>query len=338
MAEALAHPAHGAYTGRDPIGAKGDFVTAPEISQMFGELLAVWAIAVWRSMGAPGRFLLVEMGPGHGTLMSDFLRAAAIDPAFRAAIELHLIETSPRLRTQQREKLGAAIAGEAETIADLPPGPLVLIANEVLDCLPIRQFQKTERGWRERHVDLDEVTGGLRFVLSPEPTPAAALIPASVEDAPVGAIAEVCPAALSLARNLAERIAREGGAALFADYGPAQSGTGDSLQALRDHAFHPVLEDPGNADLTAHVDFARFAQAAEEGGALVSGPIGQGAFLEALGIRHRAATLRQSAKRAQAADIDAALARLTAPEAMGTLFKMLAIRAPRLPPPPGFAP
>jgi NADH dehydrogenase [ubiquinone] 1 alpha subcomplex assembly factor 7 len=338
MQEALGHPEHGAYASRNPIGAAGDFVTAPEISQMFGELVGVWAIALWRSMGAPGRVVLAEMGPGRGTLMKDLLRAARIEPAFDSAIQVHLIETSPTLAKVQREALGGAIVEIVPRFSDLPFGPLILIANELFDCLPIRQFQKTERGWCERLVDHDPHRGGFRFVLSPEPTPAATLIPPIVARAPVGALAEVSPASLSLAGAIGAHVAREGGGALIADYGHAKSAPGETLQALRRHARVDPLEDPGEADLTAHVDFESLGRAAREAGAAIHGPVGQGAFLRALGIEARAAALSKSANDAQRAEIAAALQRLTAPERMGSLFKMIAFLDPRLPAPPGFAP
>jgi len=338
MQEALGHPEHGAYASRNPIGAAGDFVTAPEISQMFGEMIGVWAIQLWRSMGAPGRVVLAEMGPGRGTLMKDFLRAAAIDPDFKAAIRVHLIETSPTLAALQRAALGDAIVDILPRFSDLPRGPLILIANELFDCLPVRQFQKTERGWCERLIDHDPHRGGFRFVLSPEPTPAAKLIPPTVAAAPIGALAEVSPAALALAGAIGAQVAGDGGGALIADYGHAQSAPGETLQALRRHAKVDPLADPGEADLTAHVDFDMLARAAREAGAAVRGPVGQGAFLRALGIEARAAALSKSANDAQRADIAAALHRLTAPDRMGSLFKMIALLDPRLPAPPGFAP
>lgn len=338
MQETLGHPEHGVYAAKNPIGAAGHFTTAPEISQMFGELLGVWAIALWRSMGAPKRVVLAEMGPGRGTLMKDFLRAAKIDPEFRAAIRLHLVETSPTLAALQREALGETIEDIVTSIADLPFGPLILIANEVFDCLPVRQFQKTERGWCERLIDFDPERGGFCFVLAPEPGPAARLIPPAVAAAPLGSLAEVSPAALSLATAIAEAVAREGGGALLVDYGHAQSAPGETLQAIARHQKVDPLADPGSADLTAHVDFAALTAAATQAGGRVFGPIGQGEFLKRLGIEARAAQLKKVALNdPQRADIESALHRLTAPDQMGSLFKMLAVLHPRLPAPPGFA-
>lgn len=339
MQETLGHPEHGVYAAKNPIGAAGHFTTAPEISQMFGELLGVWAISLWRSMGAPQRVVLAEMGPGRGTLMKDFLRAAKIDAAFRAAIELYFVETSPTLARVQRDALGDALTDIVPRLDDLPYGPSILIANEVFDCLPVRQFQKTERGWCERLIDFDLHAGGFRFVLAPEPSAATRLIPPAVAAAPEGSLAEISPAALSLATAIAEHVLREGGGALIADYGHARSAPGETLQAISRHRKVDPLAGPGEADLTAHVDFEAIGRAAGETGAKIAGPVGQGDFLRALGIEARASALKASAKdEAARTGIDLALARLTRPDQMGSLFKMLSILHPRLPAPPGFAP
>jgi NADH dehydrogenase [ubiquinone] 1 alpha subcomplex assembly factor 7 len=332
MALCLGHPVHGYYRTRDPLGARGDFTTAPEISQIFGELIGLWTAEVWRMMGAPSAVRLVELGPGRGTLMADALRAARVLPAFRAAIHVHLVETSPALRARQEATLapaGVPVAWHAD-LAEVPAGPAIVVANEFFDALPIRQFVGTERGWCERLVGLSD--GALTFGLNPEPDRALS-IPVRA-----GATLEWPSAGLSLVSALAARVASEGGAALVIDYGHTQSGFGDTLQAVRAHAYADPLADPGEADLTAHVDFALLAQAARSAGAAVHGPVTQGDLLHALGIDARAATLKGRATPAQAEAIDAAVMRLTGSGTgeMGALFKVLALGDPSLGALPGF--
>ncbi len=337
MAEALGNPRHGYYMRGDPLGADGDFITAPEISQMFGELIGLWCAETWRAMGEPPSLNLVELGPGRGTLMADALRAAELRPAFRQALKPWLVETSPALVRRQEAALAGSGASWIERLADLPQGPVLAIANEFFDALPVRQFVRTEAGWCERLVDLDDGGAGrFRFVLSPGPTPASALIPAIARAAPLGSVAEVCPAALSLARDLGERVLRDRGAALIIDYGRAVSGVGESVQAVRAHRRHEVLDEPGSADITAHVDFDALGRAAGESGAAVHGPRDQGPFLRALGIETRAAALLRKASPSQRLDITSALGRLTDPGQMGALFKVLVVQHPRLPRPAGF--
>lgn len=335
MGDVLGHPRLGYYATRDPFGAGGDFITAPEISQMFGELIGLWCAHTWSQMGAPPRVNLVELGPGRGTLMKDALRAAEMVPAFRAALSVHLIETSPTLRGRQGEALSAANPVWHDTLAELPEGPLLLIANEFFDALPIRQFQRTDQGWHERLVDVAPEGDGFRFVLDRAAAPGG-LIPAAFADAEVGGVVEICPAAMALAREIGERIQRDDGAALVIDYGHAEHAVGDTLQAIRRHRYAPVLEAPGEADITAHVDFAALVEAATAAGARSFGPVPQGAFLSALGIRERAQTLRRYATPDQASDIDAAVERLIASEQMGMLFKVLGLTDPRQDPPVGF--
>ena len=329
MAEALGHPVHGYYRSRDPLGAKGDFTTAPEISQMFGELIGLWAAVIWQQMGSPDPVRLVELGPGRGTLMADFLRAARRMPGFRESIRLHLVETSQPLRDRQKQALEASGVSVAwhDDVASVPDGPMILVANEFFDALPIRQLQRLPDGWHERLVDLDEAGTGFRFVVSPGRSSGAALLDPGVRDnAPAGAIAEICPAGFAIAAAIGARLKQQGGAALLIDYGTARSAPGDSFQALKAHKFHDPLADPGAADLTAHVDFQALARAAVEAGAMAHGPVGQGAFLTALGIVARAETLRQSGAR----DVDTALRRLIDDQEMGSLFKLLALTGPTL--------
>jgi NADH dehydrogenase [ubiquinone] 1 alpha subcomplex assembly factor 7 len=338
MEEALLNPAHGYYPTRDPFGLRGDFVTAPEISQMFGELIGAWCAVVWQGLGRPDPVHLVELGPGRGTLMADLLRAARTAPGFNAAARVHLVEISPALRACQRAALEGAPLGAPpawhDGFAAVPDGPLLVIANEFFDALPIRQFQRAEGAWRERLVDLDD-EGNLHFVLSP-PTPAEVLIPRELRDAPDGAVVEVSPTAISLVHAVAARIARDRGAALIIDYGHPESAFGDTLQAVKGHAPHEVLADPGDADLTAHVDFAALARAAREAGAAVFGPIAQGTFLARLGLAERAQVLSATATATQADAIAAAARRLTDVAAMGALFKVLALMPPGHTTPPGF--
>ncbi len=341
MAEALGHPEHGYYRSRDPFGAAGDFTTAPEISQMFGELIGLWCVAMWQAMGSPAEANLVELGPGRGTLMADALRAAGLRPDFAAAARLHLVETSPALRARQAEALQAAAPGCApawhDDLATVPEGPLLLVANELFDALPVHQFQRIADGWRERVVGLVPDGTRLGFGLA-MPGPALALLADAHRAAPPGAIVELSPARLALAGEIARRVVRDGGAALIIDYGPAASAPGDSLQAVRDHAPADPLAEPGLADLTAHVDFAALARAARDAGAAVHGPVPQGGLLSQLGLELRATALLRVADAAQARDIRAAAARLLGPDEMGTLFKALAIVDPALPTPPGFDP
>ena len=338
MAEALGHPEYGYYATRDPLGRRGDFTTAPEISQVFGELIGLWCADLWDRAGRPTPFILAELGPGRGTLMADALRAARVMPEFLAALRLHLVETSPVLRQRQHRALKHFAPSWHDSIASLPAGPLFVIANEFIDALPIRQLVKTEDGWHEKLIGLSAEADRLAFALSPAPTPAAALVPEDLRAAPPGSICEINPAALAVADTITRRLVDAGGAALIIDYGYVKRACGDTLQALRRHQRHDPLDDPGTADLTAHVDFAALAEAAAAIGATVWGPAAQGAFLQGLGIASRTETLLAGATPGQAADIGAACRRLIDPGEMGTLFKVLCIAPPTLPPPAGFQP
>lgn len=335
MALCLSHPEHGYYMSRDPFGRAGDFVTAPEISQMFGELIGLWAAEVWRQLGSPHAVRLVELGPGRGTMMADVLRAARTLPAFRAALSVHLVETSPTLERRQRETLAACGAPVAwhRKFDDVPPGTAIILANEFFDALPVHQAIRSAQGWHERVVGLDP-TGRLAFALAPAPAPVARVPQRLDAEAAPGAIFEWRCA--EPVRALASRVA-VGGATLIIDYGHAQSGLSDTLQAVRGHRFADVLAEPGEADLTAHVDFAALRADAEQAGARAYGPIEQGLFLQRLGIAQRAARLKAAAPD-QACAIDAALDRLTGPgqAGMGGLFKALALCDPTLAPLPGF--
>lgn len=310
----MARAAAAYYASRAGLGR--DFTTAPEMSQAFGECLGLWSAVTWQAMGAPARVVWAELGPGRGTLMADALRAVReVMPGFAAAAELHLVEASPLLREQQARRLDATWHARLE---EIPEGPTILLANEFFDALPIRQFVKRANGWKERWV----AEGA--FVEQPSD---------HAEDAPEGSIRERGEAGEALASAMARRLAQHGGAALILDYGPAESGLGDTLQALRDNARADPLTDPGEADITAHVDFAALGRAAV--GAAVHGPLPMGLFLQRLGLMARSAMLARAAPR-QAGSILAAAQRLVAPEGMGRLFKALALAHPSLPTPVGF--
>ncbi len=338
MQLALAHPQHGYYRHRLPIGAKGDFITAPEVHQMFGELIGLWAAEVWRQMGAPAAFHLVELGPGRGTLMADALRALRILPECRQALDVHLVETSETLRAQQSQALSGAGVPVAwhEAWDELPPGPAIVIANEFFDDLPVRHYIHDGRGWCERLVGLTP-EGKLGFGLAAAPDAAIAL------QGEPGAILELGLAGQEMMAKIASRFAADTGALLAIDYGASAFAFGETLQAVRGHRFADPLEDPGEADLTAHVDFSSLAEAARRAGATTHGPITQGLFLTRLGIFARAAQLEQKADAAQKESIERALDRLARPgpqqgpnASMAELFKVLALTSPGLPVPPAF--
>jgi NADH dehydrogenase [ubiquinone] 1 alpha subcomplex assembly factor 7 len=335
MELALSHPEHGYYMRGDPIGRGGDFITAPEISQMFGELIGLWAAVVWRMTGAPASFRLIELGPGRGTLMLDALRASKAAADFRLALSVHLVETSPRLRERQRETLAGAGVPMTwyDHLADVPAGPAVVIANEFFDALPVNQAVKQGDGWHTRVVALDS-DARLTFDLATEALPSFEQMGVA-EAAPLGSIFEW--RSDHIVSFMSRRVLRDGGAALVIDYGHTRSDIGDTLQAMRGHAYANPLAAPGLADLTAHVDFAALARAAEQSGARTHGPIEQVTFLRRMGIDVRAAALK-AARPDLAATIDAAVLRLTAGGAtgMGTMFKVMAISQPRLRELPGF--
>lgn len=320
MEIALQHDEHGYYRRGDPLGVAGDFTTSPEISQIFGELIGLWLVDRWEAAGRPDPVMLVELGPGRGTLMADALRAAAVVPEFLRARRLHLVESSATLRALQAGKLDAVWH---ERLADVPQGPILLVANEFFDALPIHQFIREEDGWKERHVGLDE-NGKLTLLAGPA-GPEAALIPNVLQAVAPGAVVELCPGGLAIMSDIARRIAGHGGAALIIDYGYARSAPGESLQAVRRHQPVDILDRPGESDLTAHVNFEHLRTIARALGADTAGPVGQGAFLGALGIRLRAAMLERRATAKQRKDIGAAVRRLVAPDMMGELFKVMAV-------------
>ena len=334
MAAALSDPEHGYYMHRDPLGR--DFITAPEISQIFGEMIGLFFLQVWEDRGRPKPFDLVELGPGRGTLMADIVRAATkLRPEFLETARITLVETSPTLRAVQKQTLAPSPVSWASRFDDVPAaGPLFLIANEFFDALPIRQFEKRERGWHERMVIGGD--GDLRFALAPDAAPED-IIPSGVRDAPLGSVVELNASAAAIVRSIASRIADAGGAALIIDYGHPATSVGDTVQAVKSNAYCDPLAEPGEADLTAHVDFGALAATAKEGGGSVLGPVPQGNFLSALGIRTRADRLKRD-NPGEFDDIDAGVDRLTNRQHMGTLFKALAIyEGSNQIPPPGFA-
>jgi NADH dehydrogenase [ubiquinone] 1 alpha subcomplex assembly factor 7 len=339
MRLALTHPQHGYYITHDPIGAAGDFITAPEISQMFGELIGVWMVAVWQQMGSPENVRVIELGPGHGTLIIDALRAAKVAKDFQTAVVLHLVEISPRLKEQQQRRLGTLgmpILWHT-ALSDVPAGPNIIVANEFVDALPVHQAIKQTDGWHERVVDVSP-EGNLVLSTARDPLPHFdATVPRQFRGSPAGSIYEWRPDSIAL--EIGRRVRNEG-AALIIDYGHARQGLGDTLQAVAGHSFSDPLRAPGQADLTAHVDFTALAQSAEIIGARVHGPVSQRDFLQRLGIEQRALALKARAMRDKGHEIDQALFRLTAsePAGMGELFRVLAITDPKLGPLPGFEP
>jgi len=312
-----------------PLGAGGDFVTAPEISQLFGELIGAWLIDCWDRLGRPKPVRLVELGPGRGVLMADALRIGRHVPQWLDAIELHLVEINPGLRQAQADRLKDYRPVWHESLATVPDGPILIVANEFLDALPVRQLVHHQGAWRERLVGW-QAEGGFHYALSRGPSPLTLLVPPNLPPAAEGTIFEISPAAIAVVTDIARRVVRQGGAALLIDYGRAESTLGGTLQAVRAHKMVDVLRDPGRSDLSAHVDFGVLGRVAKEAGAAVHGPTTQGAFLTELGIKIRAERLKGGAPPDQALALEASVARLIEPSQMGTLFKVAAIATPAL--------
>ncbi|XP_004505701.1 uncharacterized protein [Cicer arietinum] len=363
MSEVLTNPKAGYYINRDVFGAQGDFITSPEVSQMFGEMVGVWVMCLWEQMGQPKRVNLIELGPGRGTLMADLLRGASKFKNFTESLHIHLVECSPALQKLQHKNLKCVDEENADkqtfsslvgtrtpvswhaTLEEVSSGsPTIIIAHEFFDALPVHQFQKASRGWCEKMVDVAE-DSSLHFVLSPHPTPATLYLLKRVKWAATEEIAklnqiEICPKAMDLTQNIVERISSDGGGALIIDYGLDEV-VSDSLQAIRKHKFVNLLDDPGSADLSAYVDFASIRHFAEEASGEVSvhGPITQSQFLGALGINFRAESLLQNCTEEQAECLRTGYWRLvgdgeapfweggddSAPIGMGTRYKAMAI-------------
>ncbi len=327
MALALGHPEHGYYMKKDPFGVKGDFITAPEISQMFGEMIGVWAVQAWERIGYPAKFALVELGPGRGTLMSDLLRATAKvkspnGKSFHESINIHLVETSPSLKAIQKEKLSSYEITWHDDLKDIPDIPAIFMANEFFDALPIHQFVKTLEAWRERVATIKDEK--LIFKELEEEGMHDDLVPRHLNDKVVGSIYECSPASVMVMTEIARRIEKYNGAALVIDYGYIHSGFRDTLQAVKNHNYSSVLEEPGNADITAHVDFSMLEKTAENMGVKQCEITTQKEFLEMMGIGLRAKLLIQSSP-TKKNEIESALERLTGHNQMGTLFKVMAL-------------
>ncbi len=330
MAACLHDPAEGYYASRPSLGAEGDFLTAPLVSQMFGELIGLWCIAVWEALGRPARLCLIEIGPGDGTLMEDMLRALKLAPDLLNGLEIVMVETSAPLKAIQQDKLkGRPVTWLSHISQVATDSPVIVIANEVLDCLPARQFVRTETGWSERLVGLGP-DDALTFGLSPRPVDG--LFP----EAPVDSVLELSAAQDALAGEVASLIAAQGGAGLLIDYGRSVPGFGDTLQALSGHKKFGPLDAPGEHDLTIHADFPSVLKVAKDCG-VQTGLVDQGQFLRALGIEQRAQAL-SAARPDQAEKLGRQLDRLTAPNQMGELFKVAGLWSSGLATPPGFDP
>jgi len=326
VADYMGRVAQHYYAHAVPFGVEGDFTTAPEISQMFGEMIAAWCVDIWHQAGKPPKVNLVELGPGRGTLMADMLRIAKNWPDFAAAVSVHLVETSPQLRLAQADNLHAATPEWHDSIDSLPEGFSLMVANEFFDALPIHQFVKKGGVWLERAVDFDTEEGSFCFTTLPLSLDLATVMPADFMNAPDGSFFEISPVSLEIAKKLAAKMAAQGGACLVIDYGHVRAGLGDTLQSIARHEYADVLENPGMCDITAHVDFATLAHACRAH-ADIHGPVTQGAFLNALGITMRAEMLAAKATPKQRQQIMTDLHRLTAPSAMGDLFKVMCITA-----------
>jgi SAM-dependent MidA family methyltransferase len=328
----LMHPEHGYYISRDPLGREGDFTTAPEVSQMFGELLGLWAASIWKATGSPQQFRLIELGPGRGTMMSDALRALRVLPPLYQTISVHLVEVNPVLREKQKATLtGLRNVTWHDGFDEVPEGPSVIFANEYFDVLPIHQMIRRETGWHERVIELDEEENFV-YGAAADPTPGfELLLPPLVRAAPSGAIFEWRPNTQMMA--VAKRVRDQRGAAVVIDYGHVRSDVGDTFQAIARHSFADPLKTPGLSDITAHVDFDALARTADAVGARVHGPVTQGEFLQRLGIETRALTLMQKASADVSADIASGLKRLTGGGrgGMGSLFKVLGVSDPAIP-------
>ena len=337
MQIALGDPEHGYYQIRDPLGVQGDFITSPEISQVFGEIIGLWCTVAWQNAGSPTKIILAELGPGRGTLMADILRTTTkVSPNFARALEVHLIETGPILKQQQMLVLKDYRITWHEGIETIPSGPLLIIANEFFDALPIEQYVMTKNGWHERHITVDKEHDKLSFVTVPLTTEDVSKFPYPISNAKVDSIFERNVMGEQITKSIAERIRYDGIAALIIDYGHVRSRLGETLQAVKSHKYHKPLTDLGDIDLTAHVDFAALATACKSAGTNVHGPVMQSQFFTALGIEQRTKTLATKATAEQATLLIEGCRRLIASDGMGTLFKVMAITSKADNTPAGF--
>lgn len=324
MAECLMNPKYGYYQKKPVFGTAGDFITAPEISQMFGEIIGLWLMDAWGKMGSPNPVRLVEFGPGRGTLMQDIIRSLILEPSLAEAATVHFIEESAQLKKLQKKAV--PIATWHKDISEVPDGPILLVANEFFDALPIHQFQRKDGVWYEKYVQLDK-DDRLAFVLGP-PSSKLAMLDKNLRNQSSDGIAEISPATTSIMGDIANRIQTQGGVALIIDYGYDTTQMGDTLQAVKDHKFCDILSNPGEVDLTAHVNFEHLLNIAHEATLKSYGPIGQGSFLMNLGLGIRASNLAKNKPQEETSSILSALKRLTSPEEMGTLFRVIAITSP----------
>ena len=340
MSLVLGHPKYGYYQKQNPLGVKGDFITSPEISQVFGEVCGMYLASIWQKFGRPNQTRLVELGPGRGTMISDILRAASFVPNFLQSLSVHLVETSRVLRTEQenllKKKFGEIEVNWHVSLDQIPEGPVLVVANEFFDALPVEQFIKTQTGWNQRCVGLSEAEE-LTFAECPIDQRLEFNIPFYVEEtAKIGEIYEICFPAHQVVKELSKRIGKNGIGALIIDYGHIEAGLGDTLQAVRKHKYADPLISPGDSDLTTHVDFNALYQIADLDDARVSGPVRQGSFLESIGIIERTEVLARNMPPNLVGDFVAATNRLTEPKGMGSLFKVMVITNRQLPTPPGF--
>ena len=322
----LTHPKYGYYTSKDPFGAQGDFTTAPEMTQVFGEVIGLWCVEMWKHLGSPAKFSLCELGPGRGTLMKDALRAAQLVPDFVNAVDLYLLESSPLLREKQAAALAPYKPKWITSMTELPDQPVLTIANEFFDALPIRQFIFQGGEWKERRIALAP-NETFTFVTAPAPD-------APTYESDEGAIVEICPSSFEMASSIARPIVKNRGAALIIDYGDDEV-IGETLQAVIKHRQAHLLTTAGHADITAHVSFAPIMTGVRKIGCRVFGPIPQGEFLLALGARERTEMLCSNASEEQRRTLNAALHRLTDISLMGNLFKVLAFTDKGTANPPG---
>ncbi len=330
MTEALTNPKHGYYVTQNPFGVKGDFITAPDVSQMFGELIGLWFADVWLKMNKPQKIFLLELGPGNGSLMKDFMRVLKVLPEFVEAIEIHFVEASPQLIEIQKDKFKNFPCKKYwhETVKSAlnatVGAPTYIIANEFFDALPIRQFQKGILGWHERMVGVDKENEDLKTMLAPFAV-AEVTLPEGLRDAELHSVIEVSPMAEYLMVEICNHIKTNQGAALIIDYGYTKHRTGETLQGVEDHKYANIYQNPGQADLSAHVNFCKLCEIIEKIDLKPLGPIFQGKFLEYMGIEERVKSLTKSATPEQASDLLKSLSRLVAPDEMGTLFKVIAM-------------
>lgn len=337
MQIALSDPEYGYYQTRDPLGVQGDFITSPEISQVFGEIIGLWCVVTWQNAGSPKNIILVELGPGRGTLMADILGTAKkASQEFTNALEVHLVETSPVLKQQQKAVLKDYEVTWHDGIETIPLGPVLIIANEFFDALPIEQYVMTQNGWHQRHITVNKEHGNLSFITVPFKKQEVPLFPNQISNVEIGSIFERNAISEKIIKSMAERIRENGIAALIIDYGHIHSQLGETLQAMKSHKYHSPLTDLGEIDLTSHVDFEALATTSESLGTKSHGPIMQRHFFTTLGIEQRTNALAAKANARQVPLLIEGCRRLIATNGMGTLFKVMAITSKGGKTPAGF--